>query len=182
METSSETRSLIPLAWIAAIKLCFHLATANGYGLVRDEFYYLASTDHLAWGYVEHPPLSIALLALSRALLGDSLLAIRFLPALAGAATVFITGLIARAMGGSRRAELLAAIAALSMPTYLAMGHFFSMNVFDVFFWALLAWIAVRALAGDHAKTWLVFGLVAGVVPAWSASRLAVVDALGTRE
>jgi 4-amino-4-deoxy-L-arabinose transferase-like glycosyltransferase len=49
------------------------------------------------------------------------------------------------------------------MPSYLAMGHFFSMNAFDVFFWALLALIAVRALAGDQAKTWLVFGLVAGI-------------------
>ena len=101
MGTPSGNCSLIPLVGLAAVKLCFHIATSNGYGLVRDEFYYLASTDHLAWGYVEHPPLSIALLALSRALLGDSLLAIRFLPALAGAATVFITGLIARAMGAA---------------------------------------------------------------------------------
>lgn len=49
--SSAPDRSLIPLAGIA-----IHLATANGYGLFRDEFCYLASTDHLAWGYVEHPP------------------------------------------------------------------------------------------------------------------------------
>ena len=121
-------RSMLPLACIALVKLVFHLATARGYGLFRDELYYLASTKHLAWGYVEHPPLSIALLGLSRAVLGDSILATRFLPAVAGAATVFVAGLIVRELGGSRRAEIVAALAVLIMPTYLAMGHFFSRN------------------------------------------------------
>ena len=156
-------RSLLPLAGIAFAKLALHLATARGYGLFRDEFYYLASTNHLAWGYVEHPPLSIALLGLSRALLGDSLIATRFLPALAGAATVFIAGLIVRELGGGRRAELLAALAVLIMPTYLAMGHFFSMNGFDIFFWAALSWIAVRALLHDRSRSWLGFGVLAGI-------------------
>lgn len=156
-------RSLLPLAGIAFLKLAFHLATVRGYGLFRDELYYLASTDHLAWGYVEHPPLSIALLALSRTVLGDSLIATRWLPALAGAATVFIAGLIVRELGGGRRAELLAALAVLIMPTYLAMGHFFSMNGFDIFFWALLSWIAVRVLLRDESRGWLAFGVVAGI-------------------
>ena len=69
------------LLGLALVKLGFHLATSDGYGHFRDELYYIASTDRLDWGYVEHPPLSIALLWLSRNLLGDSLLAIRFLPA-----------------------------------------------------------------------------------------------------
>lgn len=66
-------------------------------------------------------------------------------------------------MGGSRRTELLAAAAALIMASYLAMGHFFSMNAFDVFLGALLLLIAVRALLHEPSKIWLLFGLVAGV-------------------
>jgi predicted membrane-bound mannosyltransferase len=95
---------LAPLAILALAKLALHLATSGGYGFFRDELYYLVSTDHLAWGYVEHPPLSIALLWLSRQVLGDSLIAIRSLPAVAGAATVFVAGLLARELGGGRRA------------------------------------------------------------------------------
>ena len=156
-------RANFPLAAIAFAKLAFHLATFRGYGLFRDEFYYLSSTQHLAWGYVEHPPLSIALLALSRTLLGDSLFATRLLPALAGAATVILAGLIVREFGGGRRAEIVAALATLIMPTYLAMGHFFSMNAFDIFFWAALSWIAARALMREESRLWLVFGVVAGI-------------------
>jgi 4-amino-4-deoxy-L-arabinose transferase-like glycosyltransferase len=159
----NSNRSLVPLAVVAGAKLGLHLATYRGYGLFRDEFYYLASTDHLGWGYVEHPPLSIAVLAASRAVFGDSLFATRLWVALAGAATVFIAGLIVREAGGGRRAEIVAAVAVLIMPTYLAMGHFYSMNGFDILFWALLSWLAVRALARDEGRTWLVFGLVAGL-------------------
>ncbi len=163
MTTASTNRSLLPLAGIAFAKLAFHLATARGYGFFRDEFYYLASTDHLDWGYVEHPPLSIWLLALSRTVLGDSIIATRFLPALAGAATIFIAGLIVRELGGGRRAELVAALAVFIMPTYLIMGHFFSMNSFDILFWAALSWIAIRALIHEQPRLWLVFGVLAGI-------------------
>jgi hypothetical protein len=163
MTATLSHRSLLPLAGIAFIKLAFHLATARGYGYFRDEFYYLASTNHLDWGYVEHPPLSIALLALSRTVLGDSIVATRFLPALAGAATVFVAGLIVRELGGGRRAELVAALAVLIMPTYLVMGHFYSMNGFDIFFWAVLSWIAIRALIHEQSRSWLVFGVLAGL-------------------
>ena len=89
-------------------KLLLHLAAMNQYGYFRDELYYLASTAHLDWGYVEHPPLSIAILALIRSAFGDSLTALRFVPALVGAAIMLITGLIARQLGGGRFAQGLA--------------------------------------------------------------------------
>ena len=69
-----------PTAWttllaIAAVPLIVHLLTAGSYGIFRDEYYYLACARHLAWGYVDQPPLSIALLALVRAVLGEGILA-----------------------------------------------------------------------------------------------------------
>src|SRR5262245_66555195 len=94
---------------IAAATLLVHLVTSNGYGVFRDEFYYLACADHLDWGYVDHPPLSILLLWLQRALLGESMFAIRLLPALAHAGLVLLAARIARELPGGRFAPGLAA-------------------------------------------------------------------------
>ena len=78
------------LVLLALVKFLLHAATnlAGGYGYFRDEFYYIACSDNLAWGYVDHPPWSIAILWISRFLFGDSLFAIRLLPAIAGAAVL----------------------------------------------------------------------------------------------
>src|SRR6185503_408297 len=57
---------------VALIKLAVHVPALTRYGWFRDEFYYLVCADHLALGYVDQPPLSIALLALWRATFGES--------------------------------------------------------------------------------------------------------------
>src|SRR5947208_16590297 len=92
------------IVFFSAVALLVHLLTNGRYGYFRDELYYIACGQHLAFRYVDHPPLSILLLRLSQILLGDSLFAIRLLPALFGAATVALRGLIARA-GRSRRRD-----------------------------------------------------------------------------
>ncbi len=126
-------------ALFAALKLVLHAFAAPNWGYFRDELYYIACAKHLAWGYVDQPPLSIALLALQRALLGDSLLALRTLPALAGAGTVLLTGMLVRALGGGRFAQAVACLCALLPPVYLVVDHFFSMNALDTFLWTLAA-------------------------------------------
>src|SRR5262249_58922989 len=97
--------------YIAAAKLAFHLVTAGRYGIFRDELYYLACAEHLDWGYVDQPPL-IALIAwIARHLFGESLVGLRFLPALAGAALVVLTGKVTQELGGKRFAQNLSAFA-----------------------------------------------------------------------
>jgi hypothetical protein len=148
---------------LAAARLLIQFAGINHYGFFRDELYYMACGEHLALGYVDQPPL-IALLAwLVRHLFGNSLLAIRVLPALAGALVVFFTGLLAREFGGGRFAQLVAATAILFAPAYLAFDSFFSMNAFEPLFWILCAWLAIRIVNGETPKLWLVFGAIAGV-------------------
>jgi 4-amino-4-deoxy-L-arabinose transferase-like glycosyltransferase len=154
---------LAVLAGVAGLRLALHVATAPGYGIFRDELYYLACADRLDFGYVDHPPLSIALLAFWRLLFGDGLFALRFLPGVAGAATVFLTGLIARELGGGRAAQVLAALCAFFAPFFLAVSHFYSMNAFDLVAWSALWWLAVRILVRDEPRLWLVFGLIAGL-------------------
>jgi 4-amino-4-deoxy-L-arabinose transferase-like glycosyltransferase len=151
------------LVAFAIAKAALQLACITQYGWFRDELYYMASTSHLAWGYVEHPPLSIALLALVRATLGDSLLAVRLLPMLAGVATVVLTGSIARQLGGGRWAQGLACLGALLSPEFLGNNHYFSMNSFDLLLWTVAIRILVAILRRSGAREWIALGLVLGV-------------------
>jgi hypothetical protein len=89
--------------YIASAKLLLHLLTATRYGIFRDEMYYFACSEHMAWGYVDHPPGTVLVAWIARHLFGHSLLGLRLFPALAGAALVWLTGKLAREMGGLRR-------------------------------------------------------------------------------
>lgn len=153
----------VPLALIAAAKILLQLLAIGQYGYFRDELYYLASTEHLAWGYVDHPPLSIALLALVRAVFGDSLLALRIVPALAGAATVVLTGLLARRLGGGAFAQALAALCALLAPQYLGTNHFYSMNSLDILLWTVAIWFLLDTLESGRPRAWMALGLTLGI-------------------
>ena len=148
---------------IAAVQLLLHVVTNGNYGIFRDELYYLDCARRLDWGYVDQPPLSIWLLAATRALFGESVHAIRLLSQLAGAVLVVLAALIAREMGGGRLAQVVAAIAAALAPGALVISGFYSMNAFDLVTWALMAWILVRIVVRDDPRLWLWFGLVACV-------------------
>jgi Dolichyl-phosphate-mannose-protein mannosyltransferase len=151
------------LAGLAALKLLIQFAGIRHYGFFRDELYYMACGEHLAWGYVDQPPL-IALVAwFARHVLGDSLASIRLLPVLAGSAVVWITGIFAGDLGGGRFAQLLAAAAILFAPAYLAFDSFLSMNAFEPLFWLVCAWLVLRILEGGSPRLWLAFGVVAGI-------------------
>ena len=78
--------------------IALHAFAITRYGYFRDEMYYLACAQHLAFGYVDQPPLSIAILACVRALLGTSLVALRLVPMLANVATIVLTGAMVRAL------------------------------------------------------------------------------------
>jgi dolichyl-phosphate-mannose-protein mannosyltransferase len=152
---------LIAVFSIAA--LLVHLLTNGRYGYFRDELYYIACGRHLDFGYVDQPPFSILLLRLSQLLLGDSLFAIRLFPALAGAATVAITGLIARKLGGRTWAVALACAASLCSLFNLGVGNFFSMNAFEPLFWMCCVYLLVRIINGGPRTLWLWFGILLGL-------------------
>ncbi|PYJ13983.1 MAG: glycosyltransferase [Verrucomicrobia bacterium] len=151
------------IVFFGAIALLVHLLTNGRYGYFRDELYYIACGRHLALGYVDQPPLSILLLRLSQALLGDSLFAIRLLPALAGAATVGLTGAIARELGGRGWAIALACAGSLCALFNLAVGNFFSMNAFEPLFWMGCIYLFVRIINGGAPTLWLWFGALLGL-------------------
>jgi 4-amino-4-deoxy-L-arabinose transferase-like glycosyltransferase len=105
---NSFLASELSIAWLlAAAAVLLQMLTNGRYGYFRDELYFLACSDHLAWGYVDFAPLVPLLTRISRFVLGDSLHAIRALPALAQGGQILITGLIARELGGKRFAIFL---------------------------------------------------------------------------
>jgi hypothetical protein len=136
---------------------------AGAYGYFIDEFYYLLCAERLDFGYVDHPPLSILLLRCVRAVIGDSLPAIRLVPALAGAGTVLLTGVIAGRLGANRFGQLLAAAAVMVCTPYHVVFSFYSMNALSVLLWTLGFWILVEIERRDEPRLWLVFGVVLGL-------------------
>jgi len=157
------TSALGVVAGLAAVKLVVHLYTSRHYGYFIDELYYLACSEHLDWGYVDQAPLIAAVAKIVRVTLGDSLGAIRLLPAVAGAALVLLTGLIARELGGGRFAQGLAALTILTAPAFLAGHNLFTMNAFEPLFWMGCALVLIRIIRSGNKKLWLWFGLLAGI-------------------
>ena len=155
------------LTLIALAKLLLHLATSSGFGYFRDEFYYMAAGRRLDFGYVDFPPFIALVAAFTRVTLGESLLALHLIPALAGAAVVFLTGLMARALGGGRAAQSMAALSVLIAPQYLGMNALFTMDSFDVLFWTACLYVLILILRDNppnhRPKLWLLFGLLAGL-------------------
>jgi len=153
-----------------AVVVCFavaacvvHLLWNGRYGYFRDELYYAACGQHLAWGYVDHAPLVAVIARLSRWLFGDSMHALRFFPALSSGAKILLTGWIVRELGGRRYAQILAGTAMLLCPIYLTMDNFLSMNAFEPLFWMLCVAISLRIIRTGNDRLWPWFGLVAGI-------------------
>ncbi len=172
--TRADLRSVLWLCLaFAGIKLAIQiigniLAQHAGYGIFRDELYYLVCGQRLAFGYVDQPPLVALQARLTEMLFGhDHMWSLRLLSALAGAATVFLTGLLAWAFGGNRRAAALAMLGVISAGIYLGIDGFLSMNSFDPVFWMLCTFALIRVAQATSQKEvrnwWLVFGASAGL-------------------
>ena len=156
-----------PVAWKllaipAVVHVVLHLVTNGRYGMFRDEYYYLACADRLAWGYVDQPAFSIWILSFWKSIFGDSVAAIRILPALCGAGLILLVGATAAQMGGRRWAQLLSALAVAIGGAGLVIFGFYSMNAYDLVFWSAAYYLVVRTIQTGNGRGWLWLGLVLG--------------------
>jgi hypothetical protein len=129
----------------------------------RDEFYYLACSHRMAWGYVDQPPFSIAVLWVVRHLFGESLMVLRVTSAAAFAALMFVTAGIARRLGGGAFAELLAMVGVAVAPGFIGIAGYYSMNVFDLLLWSLAVRVFIDALDQPSMGRWVLLGGLLGV-------------------
>ncbi len=150
------------LIYLALFKLALLIIFAGNYGLFRDEYYYIEISKHLDWGYVDVQPLTAIILAISRALFGDSIFGIRIFSYLAGSVIVIVAGLIAREMNGSKFAQIFTGFLVIFSGVILGTSGYYSMNAFDILLSSLMFYFLIRLINTGNQKLWIVIGLIFG--------------------
>ena len=136
---------------------------AGGYGPHRDELYFLAAGEHLAWGYPDQGPLTPSIaFAMNNAVPG-SLTVLRLPAALASAAVVVVAALLAKEFGARRRGQLIAAGSVAVGAVFLITGHLLSTTTFDLLAWSVITLLVVRAVVRGDDRLWLSAGVVLGI-------------------
>ena len=163
-------RTALMLATLfAGLAFLIHLVSSLwgshlGYGFFRDELYFLVCGHHLAWGYVDQPPLVALQARLAETLFGLSPTGIRIFSFAAGGVTIALTGLLTWQLGGRRTAQVLAMTAVLAAPVFLGTANYLSMNSFEPCFWMGALLVILRLAEGTATpRAWLLFGLLAGL-------------------
>ena len=163
LESQTQALHLKIITGFSLLGLAIHLLANRGYSYFRDELYFIACARHLDWGYVDFSPLSAWLLRVELILFGSSLFAVRILPAIASALAIGLAGILTREMGGRFWAITLACTGMLGSLFFLAIGNFYSPNVYEPLFWTGAIYFLVRIINGAAPHTWLWFGLVIGL-------------------
>lgn len=150
---------------LSLLNLIIHLFTTGffSYGIFRDEFYYLACSNRLDLGYVDHPPFSIYILAIWKQLFGESLFSIRLIPAIVSSSSLLMLGIFTRRLGGGRAAIIIAMLAYMFAPIFLGVNTIFSMNTLDFLFWITSAYFLLRIVQENNQKLWIWLGFVVGL-------------------
>lgn len=164
MKTENRPTLTLIIA-LALLNLIIHLITTGffAYGIFRDELYYIACANRLDLGYADHPPLSIYVLAVWKWLFGDSMFAVRLIPAIISSLSLFMLGIFTRRLGGGRAAIIISMLAYMLTPIFLGMNTIFSMNTFDFLFWITSAYFLLRIVQEENIKLWIWLGVIIGL-------------------
>ena len=148
---------------VAAAATAVLLALTGRYGPHRDELYFVAAGHHPQWGYPDQPPLTPLIAAAADSLAPGSLLLLRALSAVIVGVVVLVTADLARALGGDRSAQLLAAVTTGTGAGLLAIGHLLSTATVDLLAWTVVIRLFVATLRHDRPQLWPAVGLALGV-------------------
>lgn len=166
---------------LAVAKLLIHFVTnaVSGFGLHRDEYLYMAESDHLAWGYMEVPPMIAVIGKAAKIIFGHNEFAVRFFPAIIGALTIILLGIMIKDLGGKKWAQLVGCTGFLLSPVFLGSNNLFQPVSFNQFFWFLSAFILVKIVNREANRNldksseeflsprfdslWIALGILAGL-------------------
>ena len=162
-QAPGSTSDRVPaLVWlIAAVFVAVELAVSGRYGFQQDELYFIVAGRHLAFGYVDQPPI-VPLLTRITDVLGVSPTAVRIIPALAGGAVVVIAARLAALFGAGRLGRVLAALATACAPVVIGAVHVGNTTPLDLLTWAVVLLCVSTALLRDRPRWWLGGGVAAG--------------------
>ena len=151
------------IVWlIAAVFSAVELAVSGLYGFQQDELYFLVASHHLAFGYVDQPPLAV-LLARTTDIFGTNPTAIRILPALAAGVIIVIAARLAALFGAGRTGRVVAALGMACTPVLMGACHIGNTTPYDLLAWAVVLLCVCTALLRDRPRWWLGAGVAAGI-------------------
>jgi hypothetical protein len=160
---ASRSDRLPGIVWlIAAVFVALEVALSDRYGFLQDELYFIVAGHHLAFGYVDQPPLT-PLLDRITGVLGVSPTAVRILPALAGGAVVVLAARFAALFGAGRFGRIMAALTTACAPVIYALAHLGITEPFDLLAWVVVLLCVTTALLRDRPRWWLGAGVAAGL-------------------
>ncbi|HOG82733.1 MAG TPA: glycosyltransferase family 39 protein [Smithellaceae bacterium] len=151
-----------PLLFVVLLKIILHLITINRYGYFIDELYNIAATRHLSYGILEMSSLGPLIYAGWIFLFGPSMASIRILALIPGVMTVWMSGLIARELGGKRPAQIMTALFVCLGPVWLAFNSFLGCDGFDQAATSVFLFLLIRILKTGNQKLWIAAGIAAG--------------------
>lgn len=152
----------LPVLATAGAVVTLALAVSSRHGYYLDELYFRVAGNHLAWGYLDQPPLIPLLAKAQIALFGDTVTAIRVVPAFLGGLVVVLGALIARELGGGKRAQVLAAGATAASMLTISIAHILHTFTVDLVVWQAICWCAIRLARTKDTRLWLAIGAIAG--------------------
>ncbi len=150
-------------AFFIVLKLSLHLFTGTNYELHRDEMLYFNMGDHLAFGYLTVPPVTGFLAFLVKLVFGYSVFGIRLIPAVFGAATLFVIAKMVKDLGGGILALTIAATAFLFAPGFLLLFSLFTPNAFEYFLWTTIIYLIFKLSLTENKKLWIWIGILLGI-------------------
>jgi 4-amino-4-deoxy-L-arabinose transferase-like glycosyltransferase len=176
MDVSRDRLVRLGPSLVAAATFLLHALAWDRYGVFRDELYFIACGQRLAFGYVDQPPGIAAVAGLAHAMFGAWVPGLRLFSWIAAAGIVYLTGRLAVRLGGGSFAAVLASLAALASPLLRGLGHLLTMNVFEGVLLLGTVHVLVTLVQGAAARRWLAAALLAAgaVLMKYSAAMLSV--------
>jgi hypothetical protein len=162
-KATSSRADFLPALAIAAAAAIGHILTNGQYGFHRDELQFLSDARHLDWGFVAYPPLTPFIEHIGLALFGISLVGLRLFSVIAQTIVIVVSGVIARDLGGSRLAQVTAALAVALSPLPIFEATEFQYTSFEMLWWVLIAWFTIRLLKSENPRWWLAIGAAVGL-------------------
>jgi hypothetical protein len=160
---NSRQGDFLALGAIALAVMVLHIASNGRYGFHRDELQVLDDARHLAWGFIVYPPMTPFIEHVGLQLFGVSLIGLRMFSVLAQATALIITGRMAYELGGTRLAQIVAALAVAVSPLPLFEGTEFQYSTFDYLWFVLIAYFFIRLLKSENPRWWLGIGAAIGL-------------------
>ncbi len=159
--SSHNDRTL--LLSITVVFALFHILTNGRYGFHRDELQFLSDARHLDWGFVAYPPFTPFIERIAMAIFGVSLIGLRLFSVIAQAIVIYVSGLMARDLGGNRWAQAATALSVALSGVPLFEATEFQYTSFGILWWVLICFFTIRLLKSENPRWWLAIGAASGL-------------------